>query len=194
MSSDSIQGLTTGYTDSGSDLGNILLAQGEIVVTPTSQPSPTDDKSWTFPDTPAGIRAALDKGANVLYANTVLHKQHAIVSMRDELAKRGIRMVGQSPLKTEDVDDKAATNTWLAQQSGLQGSFPRARLMHEGYSESDLKAAWEYLVGEGKEAAVVKPIRGRGSHGVSVVYNLKDLGKAVQDLLKESNSIQLEVG
>jgi D-alanine-D-alanine ligase len=185
--------LIIGYTDSGSDLGHILQQQGENVITPSANPSPSDDKSWTFPDTKAGINDALDKGANVLYANTVLHSQHAIVQMRNELAKRGIRMVGQSPLKTEEVDDKASTNAWLAKQPGLEGSFPIATIVKEGYTEAELRGAWDTLAIGQPKVMIVKPIRGRGSHGVSLVKSYEELRTAVNALLQESRAILLEV-
>lgn len=101
-------------------------------------------------------------------------------------------MVGQSPARTEEVDDKAATNAWLAKQDGLQGTFPKARLVHDGEGSDQLEAKWKELK-EGGGSVVCKPIRGRGSHGVSVVRSVEELDRAVKGLLKESNAVLLEV-
>ena len=176
----------TGYTDSGSDLGYALQRADRTVITPTSRPDPADDKSWTFPDTVQGIREAIKLGANTLYANTVLHSQHPLVTMKDEL--NGIRMVGQSPKLTERWDDKANTNLWLATQEGLKTAFPKSRIVSKSDME-DLKLE-EDGIGWPR---ILKPIRGRGSHGVAVIEDEKGFQNHINTLFKESDAVLVEV-
>ncbi|GFZ48773.1 hypothetical protein JCM24511_06522 [Saitozyma sp. JCM 24511] len=174
-----------GYTDSGADLAFNLRERGERVVTPVSDPVPTRDADWSFPDTFPGIRSAvLEHGADVLWANTTLHSSHALVQLRSELASRGVRMIGQNPLDTEKFEDKEWINRWLNGQPGLRGSFPRSMLFQKG----DAK---ETLEGFGVPA-VAKPIRGRGSHGVTLARTMNELHIAAERLLAESDAILLE--
>ena len=178
----------TGYTDSGSDLGYALQRAGRAIITPTPHPDPADDKSWTFPDTVQGIRAAIDLGANTLYANTVLYSQHPLVTMSDELAAKGIRMVGQSPKLTERWDDKAKTNFWLATQKGLETAFPKSKIVHKD-EMGDLQLEKDGI----GWPRVLKPIRGRGSHGVAVVEDEKGFQEHIKTLFAESDAVLMEV-
>lgn len=150
-----------------------------------SDPDPTTDKDWSFPDTIAGIRSAVgDHGANVLWANTTLHAKHAIVELGSEL--KDVKMVGQNPLDTERFEDKEYTNRWLASHPELAKSFPKSLLFTDG----DDKAAQDKF----PLPAVAKPIRGRGSHGVRRVNTAEELAEAAANLLSESNAFLLEVG
>jgi carbamoylphosphate synthase large subunit len=176
-----------GYTDSGADLAYNLRERGERVVTPVSDPVPTRDADWSFPDTISGIRSAVtDHGANVLWANTTLHSSHALVQLRSELCDRGVRMIGQNPLDTEKFEDKEWINRWLNGQPGLEGCFPRSMLFNKGEARDKLE---RFGV-----PAVAKPIRGRGSHGVTLANTVEDLQIAAERLLAESDAILLEVG
>ena len=175
-----------GYTDSGSDLGYALQRAGRTVITPTPHPDPADDKSWTFPDTVQGIREAIKLGANTLYANTVLHSQHPLVTMNDEL--KGIRMVGQSPKLTERWDDKANTNLWLASQKGLETAFPKSRIVYK----NDMVNLRLEEDGIGWPR-ILKPIRGRGSHGVAVIEDEKGFQDHIETLFAESDAVLVEV-
>ncbi|WCT71883.1 ATP-grasp domain-containing protein [Sphingomonas naphthae] len=154
-----------GYSDSGADMGHALRAAGCTIVTPVADPDPTQIFDWVFPDTPEGIAAALAAGAELLWANTVLFAGHPI-----EAASRRAWIVGQDPAATQAMDDKAATN---------------ARL-----SEAGLPVATSTLVSlatlDGATLpvpAVVKPVRGRGSQGVSVVRDRPALDAAVRALI-----------
>jgi D-alanine-D-alanine ligase len=95
-------------------------------------------------------------------------------------------MVGQNPLDTEKFEDKEWINRWLNGQPGLKGSFPRSMLFQKGHAK-------ETLEGFGVPA-VVKPIRGRGSHGVTLANTVLELHVAAERLLAESDAILLEVG
>jgi D-alanine-D-alanine ligase len=94
-------------------------------------------------------------------------------------------MVGQNPLDTEKFEDKEWINRWLNGQPGLKGSFPRSMLFQKGHAK-------ETLEGFGVPA-VVKPIRGRGSHGVTLANTVLELHVAAERLLAESDAILLEV-
>jgi carbamoylphosphate synthase large subunit len=108
--------------------------------------------------------------------------------MKDELAKKSIRMVGQSPILTERWDDKAETNFWLAKQKGLEGAFPKSRIITKG-EESNLD-----LEGDGIGwPRILKPIRGRGSHGVAVIKDEEGFRQHLETLFAESSSVLVEV-
>lgn len=125
---------------------------------------------------------AVHAGANVLWANTTLHSAHALVTLRDKLPEN-VRFVGQNPLDTERVEDKAEINNWL--NSGeLEGHFPKSWL---------IKKAEREKLGDVELPAVVKPVRGRGSYGVSVVWNKEDLKSKADDLWKEGDLVLIEV-
>jgi carbamoylphosphate synthase large subunit len=108
--------------------------------------------------------------------------------MLDELKGKGIRMVGQSPKLTERWDDKAATNMWLATQTGLEEAFPKSRIVHK-HDMKDLKLE-EDGIGWPR---IIKPIRGRGSHGVAVVEDEKEFQDHIKTLFDESDAVLLEV-
>lgn len=90
------------------------------VVTPSSA-SPSEDTGWCFPDTEAGIRNAIDRGATHLWANTILFASHPLqVSSYLDRYKDQIRVVGQPPLLVEKFDNKEFVNSRLR----ANGSFP----------------------------------------------------------------------
>lgn len=147
-------------------------------------PQPDRDQDWSFPDTVAGIRSAVrEHGANVLWANTTLYAQHPIVQLAAEL--REVRMVGQSPLDIEKFEDKQWTNAWLASHKELAASFPRSLLFQQGDDRGSLLAC--------PLPAVAKPIRGRGSHGVTKVTTPEEMSQAAINLLSESDAFLVEV-
>lgn len=153
-----------GYSDSGADMGHALRAAGCTVVTPAAAPDPARALDWVFPDTEDGIAAALAAGATLLWANTVLFAGHPV-----ETASRWAWIVGQDPSATEAMDDKLATNARL-RAAGLP--VAAAMLAADGAAdgvealatldEARLRALGHAL------PLVIKPIRGRGSQGVSV--------------------------
>ncbi|WVR04241.1 hypothetical protein IAU60_001241 [Kwoniella sp. DSM 27419] len=172
-----------GYADGCADIAFALQSRNETVITPERNPRPTRDLDWSFPDTVKGIRDAIDLGANVIWANTILHTKHAIVTLRDELEAKGIRVVGVKPSAMEKFDDKEWTNRWLASHEGLKGYFPRAELVHK----ADDPALAGFPL-----PAVVKPVRGRGSHGVMRVTTVEELQQGVGTLLGESDAVLVE--
>nr|XP_019009002.1 uncharacterized protein I206_06690 [Kwoniella pini CBS 10737]OCF47783.1 hypothetical protein I206_06690 [Kwoniella pini CBS 10737] len=172
-----------GYADGCADIAYALQSSGETIITPVPQPNPTKDLEWSFPDTIEGIREAINRGANVLWANTNLHSQHAIVQIQDELITKGVRLMGPNPLSAEKYDDKEWTNRWLAQQDGLNDSFPRSMLYRKGDEDK---------VAEFPLPAMAKPVKGRGSHGVTKVSTPKEIRDALEILLKESEAVLIE--
>jgi biotin carboxylase len=106
--------------------------------------------------------------------------------MRDEL--KGIRMVGQSPKLTERWDDKANTNLWLASQEGLETAFPKSRIVYKNDMEN-LKLEQDGI----GWPRILKPIRGRGSHGVAVIEDEKGFQDHIKTLFAESDAVLVEV-
>jgi carbamoylphosphate synthase large subunit len=95
-----------------------------------------------------------------------------------------VKLIGQNPFNTERFDDKQWTNAYLAKQHGLAKAFPKARLFSKGDRIADLEQMGLPLI--------AKPIRGRGSHGVTLVTTLEELDKAVEGLLEESDRVLVE--
>ena len=178
-----VRRLIAGYSDSSADLAYNLRAAGVDVVTPVASPNPTRDLDWSFGDEQSTILAAVrNHGATALWANTVLHSRHALVELSKEIPE--VKLVGQNPFNTEKFDDKQWTNAYLAKQDGLTEAFPKAKLFGKGDDIAELVDMGLPLV--------AKPIRGRGSHGVTLVKTPEELGKAVKALLEESESILVE--
>eukprot|EP01117_Protostelium_nocturnum_P003884 TRINITY_DN15146_c0_g1_i2.p1 TRINITY_DN15146_c0_g1~~TRINITY_DN15146_c0_g1_i2.p1 ORF type:complete len:370 (+),score=105.49 TRINITY_DN15146_c0_g1_i2:30-1112(+) len=171
-----------GYRDSGADIAFALKSLDKTdvtVVTPTEYPSPSSDSDWCFPDTEEGIKLALAKGANVLWANTILFSSHPITS-RD--IPENIRFIGQKPSLVERYDDKEFTNRFL-RESKLGLRMPKSWLINRG----------EPLPFQEMNFPVVsKPIRGRGSHGVCLCSDANKLEEESQKLLSESSAFMIE--
>lgn len=126
-------------------------------------PSETDDAAWscesgyledviesvsclsaanklllTVPDTEEGIRDAINRGANTLWLNTVIHRKHPLFKIYkpvlDGSSHSGIRFVGQLPEHSEDYDDKAVVNPWLAkidETKTLADGFPKSLVLSQ---------------------------------------------------------------
>jgi D-alanine-D-alanine ligase len=172
-----------GYTDSGADIAYALRSAGVAVVTPGPAPDPSRDEGWTFPDTADGIGAAFAAGARVLWANTVLFAGHPLESVS------GVRIVGQRPADVHRFDDK-----WHARNVlGAEGlPFPAAVLA--GVSGDDEAVAGDMIddamlerAGIGPEA-IVKPVRGRGSQGVSRASSALEIREALAGLFAATRS------
>ena len=154
-----------GYADSGADIAHALRMAGVKVATPQASPDPARDMDWVFPDTPDGIDAALAAGATLLWANTVLFAGHPLEAVMDRCW-----IVGQLPAAMQEADDKFATNarlraaglpvaaSILATPAVRPGVRPLASLTPAALAELGLAFP-----------LVVKPVRGRGSQGVSRV-------------------------
>ncbi|PNU02916.1 biotin carboxylase [Novosphingobium guangzhouense] len=152
-----------GYSDSGADMGVALASVGCTIVTPMPQPDPTSVFDWVWPDTPQGIDAALAAGATLLWANTVVFDGHPI-----EDASRRAWVVSPDPRTMQQVDDKAATNARL-----LAAGLPVARSWVVDGAAADIEAQLERFATH--LPLVVKPLRGRGSQGVSVARNFAQM-------------------
>ncbi|KAI5475462.1 hypothetical protein MNV49_001353 [Pseudohyphozyma bogoriensis] len=173
-----------GYQDSGADIAFALKQAGVAISTPTTNPDPIADPGWTFPDTVDGIVSAVEMhGANVLFANTTLYSTHPMIQLKDKLTKLGVSFVGQDPRDVERFEDKAWCNAWLAEQDGLRGAFPKSWLVHRNKKE---------CLEEVELPAVVKPVRGRGSHGVSMVRTAEELQERTKALFEEGDLVLIE--
>ncbi|SIT11715.1 D-ala D-ala ligase C-terminus [Zobellia uliginosa] len=149
-----------GYSDSGADIACELKKNNIQIVTPVDNPNIETHLDWVFPDTKQGIQKALDKGANTLWLNTVLYKNHEIENFFD----RDIQFIGQLPNQVDIYDDKYVTNELLRKN---EIPIPKTRLISiENLNDYSLDIDFPL---------VVKPIRGRGSQGVSLVHNRKEL-------------------
>lgn len=132
-----------------------------------------------FPDTHDGICEAGAAGASVLWANTVLFEGHPL-----ETALADFDVIGQLPAAMQAFDDKFETNSLLA-KAGL----PVARsFLLSGTAKANVCA----LADVEKACAdrdmsfpmIVKPVRGRGSQGVTLVENLCELRDAAAALIE----------
>lgn len=169
-----------GYSDSGADIACELEKNGVRIVTPVNNPNIKTDLDWVFPDTNNGIQNALDKGANILWLNTVLYKNHEIENFFD----RDIKFVGQIPNQVDIYDDKYFTNELLRKN---KIPIPKTKLISiDNLTDYSLDIDFPM---------VVKPIRGRGSQGVSLVNNRKELDDKLNKIFsnkKYGNMIYVE--
>ena len=191
-----------GYRDSGADIAFGLRATGGTaaagawdavtVVTPAAVPRPEVDLDWVFPDTMAGITAALDAGANALWANTVLHSDHPLCSGELSCADGGgLYMVGQEPHGVDVWEDKHHANTTLRRR----GARMAATFMVQTFPfrhHSDERVLQELSLHGLAFPVVVKPCRGRGSAGVSVVRNVHEYRAAVTAIADGDGAVGIE--
>jgi D-alanine-D-alanine ligase len=172
----------TGYADSSADIVCALRAAGVPVVTPVAEPSPTRDEDWCFGDDAEGVQAAVARGADVLFCNTILHAGHAV----SELPAGSARVVGQHWERHLTFDDKwrmrdrvrrlapsmvpraalqwksaAELEEWGALESYTQ---QEERRVFRADAEVDLPA----MIGSEHWPVVIKPRFGRGSEGVRI--------------------------
>lgn len=169
-----------GYSDGGADIAFTLREQGIAVVTPRPSPNPTRPLDWVFPDTATGIQSARNHGALILWANTVLFAGHPL----EALSSAPLRIVGQKPARVQEFDDKWVTNERL-RVSGC--SVPAAFLagLRPGPGVVLLDELNEAKLAQYQLAlpVVVKPLRGRGSEGVTVARTVAELVEAARALL-----------
>lgn len=156
-----------GYSDSGADIAYTLRQAGIRVITPVETPNPANELDWVFADTQAGIDQALSRGARVLWLNTILFETHPI----QDYLNKGLWVVGQDPDLVERFDDKWETNQFLKTQ-GLP--IPGAVIVSSPHEAS-------YLA-ERQFPLVVKPVRGRGSAGVTLVEDTGELAATLEGL------------
>ncbi len=169
-----------GYSDSGADIAYELKSKGLEIITPTKNSNIKNDKDWVFPDTKKGIQEALQKGANTFWLNTVLYKNHAVESFFD----RDIQFVGQLPSQVDLYDDKFYTNRLLKEN---QIPIPKTELISKK-NENNYSLNINFPL-------VVKPLRGRGSQGVFLIKNKKELDDKLKVFFSNSdygNSVYVE--
>ncbi|NWK95317.1 biotin carboxylase [Sphingobium lactosutens] len=170
-----------GYSDGGADIAFVLRGQGHHILTPVADPDPTRPLDWVFPDTEEGIAAAMAAGATILWANSVLFEGHPLEAVVGQ-----VRIVGQLPELMQRYDDKFATNRML-EQAGLP--VARSFLMAQA-ARPDVRALAEVeaaLADAGLSfPLIVKPVRGRGSQGVSRVADLAALRAAAAGLIEDA--------
>jgi D-alanine-D-alanine ligase len=157
-----------GYSDSGADIAYTLMQQQITVITPVETPQIMNDFDWVFPDTKEGIQSAIDKGATVIWLNTVLYKGHPI----EYFLEKGISVVGQIPENVDVYDDK-----WLTNELLKNHKLPvpaSVMITHENLNNYTLNFSFP---------VVVKPVRGRGSQGVSLVNNQQSLDVLLIEML-----------
>lgn len=152
-----------GYSDSGADIAYCLRRGGFDVITPCENPDIACDYDWVFPDTFEGISSAVAAGADTLWLNTVLYKNHPVSRFG------GIGIIGQSPADAQLYDDKFFTNSVL-RKHGLPVAC-----------DTLFKSTSQY---GGKFPCIIKPIRGRGSQGVSLCKNREELNSAAAKMQK----------
>jgi hypothetical protein len=166
-----------GYSDGGADIAVALRSTGRRVVTPVADPDPARALDWVFPDTDEGIAAALAAGAGTLWANTVLFEGHPL-----EAAIGRVAIVGQLPAAMQRFDDKFDTNRQLV-QSGL----PVARsFLLSGAARDGARGLDDLAAADPVFPVIVKPVRGRGSQGVTLTHDLPMLRAAAAQLLAEA--------
>jgi len=156
-----------GYSDSGADIAYELVMNGISIVTPVDKPKIEKDLDWVFPDTKKGIQNALNKGARIFWLNTVLYKNHPI----ENFFGFDIELIGQIPSEVDIYDNKWTTNKLL---KGIGISIPKMTLISKE-SRADFRLDFDFPV-------IVKPIRGRGSQGVSFVKDQKELDNKLTEL------------
>jgi D-alanine-D-alanine ligase-like ATP-grasp enzyme len=158
-----------GYRDSCADIVYCLWKQA---VTAVVAPSPIDsldassDDGWSFPDSKDGILKAIEAGANVLWMNTLLFSGHPLQLLLQEQPELGkqIRILGQPPNIVHKYDDKMVLRHAM-QSCGLAEFLCPAITAASGTSAAELEAS---LQSAGmKFPIIIKPLRGRGSQGVT---------------------------
>lgn len=169
-----------GYADSGADIAFALQQKAVNVITPEDNPNLINDLDWVFPDTDMGIRSAIARGANVVWLNTVLYKEHPISYFID----KGIAIVGQRPGPAGFYDDKLVTNELLSKH---ELPIPRSiTITSENRNSFELDFPLP---------VVVKPIRGRGSQGVSLAKDTTQLHATIKYFFEErryGNALYIE--
>ena len=168
-----------GYSDGGADIVFALRNAGVDIVTPVASPDPAVALEWVFPDTVAGIASAIAAGASVLWANTVLFENHAI-----ETVPGDVEIVGQRPAAMQAFDDKFETNRLLAKaglpiaQSFLVTTTARTNVCALADVAEACRARGMSF------PMIVKPVRGRGSQGVTLVKTIDALQDAAAALIR----------
>lgn len=144
-----------GYRDSGADIAYALKCRGVAILTPRADPDPGSDQDWVFSDDASGIKAALDLGATLLWANTTLYAGHPLMAYRGMVG-----VVGPKISMVDLFEDKWVMNQWLCSRK-----FPVPKMWEVSDPDSRLV----------DRPLVIKPRRGRGSQGVRLLEHCSDL-------------------
>ena len=161
-----------GYADSGADIAFELLENNKDVITPVENPDINSNKDWVFPDTKDGIERALQKGANVFWLNTVLYENHTI----ERYLNQELEIVGQTPQLVDSYDDKMLTNKLLKSNNI---PIPQNQLITvNNYTKVSLTLEFPL---------VLKPIRGRGSQGVTKIDNQNELEQNLSKIFSKNS-------
>jgi D-alanine-D-alanine ligase len=169
-----------GYADSGADIAYGLRTLGVEVITPAEGPCLTTDVDWVFPDTAEGLNEAARRGATVIWANTVLFSGHPL-----EARLSDFWIVGQLPRRQQEGDDKFSTNVGLRNEG-----LPVAASMLVSHEPHGSIPGWSAVTEESLAArglrfpVVVKPVRGRGSQGVSMVKDILQFRSALSSIFE----------
>lgn len=180
------RGLTTtiGYMDSGADIVFTLQRSNIKVLTPQTDPSPLLDSDWCFSDTEEGILSAIKQGVTHFWANTIVFETHQLqISSKLQQFASKTHIVGQPPRLVEKFDDKAYLNDKLRALGSY--TLPQSWLVNSENIEVVIQSIKDYPV-------VAKPVRGRGSHGVKVCYDLTGLKDHLDALFEESPTVLVE--
>jgi hypothetical protein len=102
----------------------------------TQSTTVADNRLPPVPDTKEGIENAIKRGANTLWLNTVIHRKHPLFGLYKPVLEgsptTSLRFVGQLPEHSEDYDDKAVVNPWLAntdETKVLANGFPKSLVL-----------------------------------------------------------------
>ena len=169
-----------GYSDSGADIAFALYKDSFPIITPVKFPNITVDMDWVFPDTEEGINHAINKGAELLWLNTVIYKGHPI----EKFFSKNIGFIGQCPNRVDRYDNKIITNE-LLKDNGIP--VPDFLLLNE-VKKIKLNFNFSYPI-------LLKPVRGRGSQGVIKINSGKELCECLQQNQKtysEDHSFYIE--
>lgn len=155
-------------------------------MTPHLSPDSANDSDWCFPDTEAGILAAISQGATHLWANTILFATHPLqTSATLGPYEDSISVIGQPPKLVEGYDDKAVVYRIMKENGGISLPTSITVEVSQDCVEIARQRGLEYPV-------IAKPVRGRGSHGVKLCQDASDLQKHAAELFAQSPKIIIE--
>ena len=158
-----------GYADSGADIAFALSKSEKKLVTPVNAPREDIDLDWVFPDTEDGINSALDKKVEILWLNTVLYADHPIQKFKN----KRLEIIGQDPEMVEIYDNKWTTNQLLSKNNI---PIPEAFIIHkDAINLKQIPFSFPLIL---------KPIRGRGSQGVTFIEGEKELRSGLENMFE----------
>ncbi len=177
-----------GYRDSSLDVAYALRKRGWSLVDAKRGEANLD--SSLFPDTKDGISKACAAGATIIWANTVLYKQHPLRTIScDQIA-----IVGQDPTTTEHSDNKWNMNRSLRKKGLPVVSSLLIEVRENNLFWHDAPLSSSVLRKHGINfPCIIKPVRGRGSEGVTRVNDLDMLCSAAINMANQVVSTAYEI-